>query len=331
MRGGGDIFFNKINSFIKQNTPTFKERKDAIIKVLENSKVGYNSSIARSVTPARMDFNKSSRFKNTLKATIDYLNAISDVNTNDLDKVKFPQYPIVNELADVLLDIFKIEPNMKDDEKKNNFILQFIYIKIYILFIEFQYFCNRINDIKNYNIVEPLKEDVGLLAAETAAKEEAEKKLAAETTAKEEAEKKLAAETTAKEEAEKKLAAETEEKEKAKKELAAETAAKKIVEEKYKLLEDNILTIDEEYFKNAYDNAISKFKNGQDFDKILDNITNIWNMLKDDIKSKYKEEITNIINVKIPKLKGNRKLPIWARQDISGGKRKINSLKTKRK
>ena len=103
------------------------------------------------------------------------------------------------------------------------------------------------------------------------------------------------------------------------------------MKKKYKLLEDNILTIDEEYFKNAYDNAISKFKIGQDFDKILDNITNIWNMLKDDIKSTYKEEIKDIINVKIPKLKGNRDFPIWARQNISGGKKKINSSRTKRK
>ena len=127
------------------------------------------------------------------------------------------------------------------------------------------------------------------------------------------------------------MAAEKEAKKAVQEELAAEKEKNKILDNKIKLLEGNILTIDEDYFKNAYDNAISKFKIGQDFDKILDNITTIWNMLKEDIKSKYKEEIKNIINVKIPKLKENRTLPIWARQDISGGKKKINSSRTKRK
>jgi hypothetical protein len=328
MRGGGnDIFFNKINLFITQNLQPFNTHKDAIIKVLENLKLGYNNSIARSVTPSIIDFNKSSRFKNTLKATIDYLNAIGNVNTKDPDKVKFPQYPIVNELADVLLDIFTNDHNMTDEKNKNDFILQFIHIKIYILFIEFLYFCNRINDIKNYNIVEPPNDLKNT-------KDKLEEDLTAEKEARKKAEEELAEEKIATDAVKAELAAE-------KKTTEAANAAKeetnrklKEAEEKYKLLEDKILTIDEDYFKNALD-EVKKNINSKEFTKVekkIKAIIAIWEILRDDSIIKNNNDIKEIIEeIKKLNLENNDKLILSLAGFSSGGKRKINSSRTKRK
>ena len=355
MRGGDDTFFDKINEFITQNTPLFKTRKDDIIKVLEKSKVGYNSSIARSVTPARMDFNKSSRFKNTLKATIEYLNAIDNVDGKTPAIVKFPLFPVANELADVLLDIFTNEDDMKDIKRRNNLILQFIYIKIYILFIEFKYFCNRIEDIKNYKIVEPPKvEDAAVaelaaaiedLAKEKEAKEKAEEDLAKEKKATEAA-------NTAKEKAEEELAKEKEAKDKAKdkaeEDLTAEKEAKdaantkfkeaeekyKLLEEKYKLLEDHILTIDEDYFKNAL-NEVGKNFNSKEFTKVekeINAIIALWEILSDDSVIKKDTNIQKIIeDIKKLNVENKDKLILSSAGFSGGGKRKINSSRTKRK
>ena len=313
MRGGDYIFSAKIKDFVTLNTPTFKLHKDAIIKVLQSSMIGYNS-IARSLTPSRLDFNKSSRFKNTLKTTIDYLNAIGNIiskNPNP-DDVKFPLYPVANELADVLLDILDKDGNMKGIKQRNDLILQFIYIKIFILFTEFEYFCVRIKDIREYNIVEaPQVEGVAELAAANTEKDAAVAELATEKEAKKKVDAELA-----------KLTA-------AKKTVEAEFAETKIkyqeTEEKFKLLEENILTIDEDYFKNALNNAKNKYIKGEysEATKILDNIIAIWQILSDDSELKKNITISEIINDKIPILKRT--------YGLGGGKRKINSSRTKRK
>ena len=341
MRGGDYIFSAKIKDFVTLNTPTFKLHKDAIIKVLQSSMIGYNS-IARSLTPSRLDFNKSSRFKNTLKTTIDYLNAIGNIiskNPNP-DDVKFPLYPVANELADVLLDILDKDGNMKGIEQRNDLILQFIYIKIFILFTEFEYFCDRIKDIREYNIVEaPQVEGVAELAAANTEKDAAVAELATEKEAKKKVDAELATANAAKKEVDAELVAEKEAKKKVDAELAKLTAAKKAVEaefaetkikyqeteEKFKLLEENILTIDEDYFKNALNNAKNKYIKGEysEATKILDNIIAIWQILSDDSELKKNITISEIINNEIPILKRT--------YGLGGGKRKINSSRTKRK
>ena len=330
MRGGDYIFSAKIKDFVTLNTPTFKLHKDAIIKVLQSSMIGYNS-IARSLTPSRLDFNKSSRFKNTLKTTIDYLNAIGNIiskNPNP-DDVKFPLYPVANELADVLLDILDKDGNMKGIEQRNDLILQFIYIKIFILFTEFEYFCDRIKDIREYNIVEaPQVEGVAELAAANTEKD-AKKKVDAELATANAAKKEVDAELVAEKEAKKKVDAELAKLTAAKKAVEAEFAETKIkyqeTEEKFKLLEENILTIDEDYFKNALNNAKNKYIKGEysEATKILDNIIAIWQILSDDSELKKNITISEIINDEIPILKRT--------YGLGGGKRKINSSRTKRK
>lgn len=330
MRGGDYIFSAKIKEFVTLNTPTFKLHKDAIIKVLQSSMIGYNS-IARSLTPSRLDFNKSSRFKNTLKTTIDYLNAIGNIiskNPNP-DDVKFPLYPVANELADVLLDILDKDGNMKGIEQRNDLILQFIYIKIFILFTEFEYFCDRIKDIREYNIVEaPQVEGVAELAAANTEKD-AKKKVDAELATANAAKKEVDAELVAEKEAKKKVDAELAKLTAAKKAVEAEFAETKIkyqeTEEKFKLLEENILTIDEDYFKNALNNAKNKYIKGEysEATKILDNIIAIWQILSDDSELKKNITISEIINDEIPILKRT--------YGLGGGKRKINSSRTKRK
>lgn len=346
MRGGDEIFYHKIQGFITKNTPIFKEKKEAIIKVLNDSMIGYNNSIGRSLTPSRLDFNKSSRFKNTLKATISYLNAIGNISTIEPTLVKFPLYPVANELADVLLDILDNKDIMKDIEQRNDLILQFIYIKIFILFTEFNYFCDRINYIKEYNIVEaPQVEGVAELATLTAAKEAVDAELAAANAEKDAAVAKLATANAEKNKAIAALAAANAQKDKINEELVAEKEARKQVEtefaeakrkhqesyDNFKLSTDNILTIDEDYFMNAYANAKIKYGKGEDVKaiKILDNIIAIWKLLKDDTELKKNNEISKIINDEIPKLKRSYKeAPDWLNK---GGKRKINSSRTKRK
>ena len=139
------------------------------------------------------------------------------------------------------------------------------------------------------------------------------------------------------------LAAANAQKDKINEELAAEKEAKKQVEaefayakrkyqeseENFKLSTDNILTIDEDYFMNAYANAKIKYGKGEDVKaiKILDNIIAIWKLLKDDTKLKKNEEISKIINDEIPKLKRSYKeAPDW----LNKGGKKISS-RTKRK
>ena len=115
----------------------------------------------------------------------------------------------------------------------------------------------------------------------------------------------------------------------AKKAVEAEFAETKIkyqeTEEKFKLLEENILTIDEDYFKNALNNAKNKYIKGEysEATKILDNIIAIWQILSDDSELKKNITISEIINDEIPILKRT--------YGLGGGKRKINSSRTKRK
>ena len=293
MRGGDEIFYHKIQGFITKNTPIFKEKKEAIIKVLNVSMIGYNNSIGRSLTPSRLDFNKSSRFKNTLKATISYLNAIGNISTIEPTLVKFPLYPVANELADVLLDILDNKDIMKDIEQRNDLILQFIYIKIFILFTEFKYFCDRINYIKEYNIVEaPQVEGVAELATLTAAKKAVEAELATANAAKNAVDAELA--TT------------------------------------QKLLQNNdIITINNVYFENAFKKAQENYRNGllSKAKDILNNISGIWNMLKDDSSLKKDKKIIKIMKDVIV-LNEN----ITDQDEFEGGgKRKKISSRTKRK
>jgi chromosome segregation ATPase len=179
---------------------------------------------------------------------------------------------------------------------------------------------------------------ISALTTETAAKDAAISALTTETAAKDAAISALTTETAAKDAAISALTTETAAKDAAISALTTETAAKdaantklKEAEEKYKLLEDHILTIDEDYFNNAYENAKKKYMEGKELEgnKILDNITAIWGMLKDDIKLKTNKKIDDIIKNDIPKLKKNYNVaPDWLNK---GGKRKINSSRTKRK
>jgi hypothetical protein len=363
MRGGNDTFFDKINEFITQNTSLFKKHKLAIIAVLEKSKEEYNKGKLRGIIPAKIDSNKSSRFKNTLKATIEYLNDIDNVGGKIPDIVKFPLFPVANELADVLLDMFKNEDELKDTNRRNDLILQFIYIKIYILFVEFQYFCNRINDIKNYKIVEPPKvKGVAELAAETAAKEKAEADLAdiklENVKVKNElADIKLENVKVKKELADKgvndssivaELSEVKVENKKVKIDLGNANTAKdaantkfkeaeekfKLLEEKYKLLEDKILTIDEDYFKNALDEVEKNF-NSREFTKVekkIKAIIAIWEILRDDSVIKRDTNIQKIIeDIEKLNVENKDKLILSSAGFSGGGKRKINSSRTKRK
>ena len=280
-----------------------------VVKVLQSSMIGYNS-IARSLTPSRLDFNKSSRFKNTLKTTIDYLNAIGNIisKNQNPDDVKLPLYPVANELADVLLDILDKDVNMKGIEQRNDLILQFIYIKIFILFTEFKYFCDRIKAIKEYKIVEaPQVEGVAKLDTLTAAKDKVDADLIAANAAKD----------------------------KVKAELATAEEKYKGLDNKKKLLEKNILTIDEAYFKNAFDNAKNLSDNDDylEAEKILTNINDIWSMLIDDSKIKKNNNIQQIIK-DINKLITENEEKYKGALSMSGGgggKRKKISSRTKRK
>jgi len=166
------------------------------------------------------------------------------------------------------------------------------------------------------------------LATATTAKDKAIEELATATTAKDKAERVLAEEKKAKEEANTKLAAANVATDAVKAELAAEKEAKKAVEAEFaatqKQLKSNIITIDKKYFSSAFLKAELKYNEGlyDDAKEILTNITAIWEMLKNDEIKKIMENDVIILKAKIDNQRTN---------SHGGGKRKINSSRTKRK
>jgi len=260
-----------------------------------------------------------------------------DKHIAQIDKFKSKKIKEIPNLLDLLELCKYINIIGTTDDGYNKEIL---YRNIIILYI--YNFFELIKDIiENNNVDIDIDDKVALpvvdntkdkaieeLATATTAKDKAIEELATATTAKDKAERVLAEEKKAKEEANTKLAAANVATDAVKAELAAEKEAKKAVEAEFaatqKQLKSNIITIDKKYFSSAFLKAELKYNEGlyDDAKEILTNITAIWEMLKNDEIKKIMENDVIILKAKIDNQRTN---------SHGGGKRKINSSRTKRK
>jgi hypothetical protein len=302
-----------------------------IITALENNSLVYDDIFDKII-------GQFDKIVDDLKKKKDRKNThISQIGKFKLKNIQ--DIPSLLDLKNLLFYINKIEGYDKID-------INILYSNIIILYI--YNFFELIKDIIENNNVDIDIDDKVALPVVDNTKDKAIEELATATTAKDKAIEELATATTAKDKAERELATATTAKEKAEKELAEEkktteaaNAAKeetnrklKEAEEKYKLLEDKILTIDEDYFKNALD-EVKKNINSKEFTKVekkIKAIIAIWEILRNDSIIKNNNDIKEIIEeIKKLNLENNDKLILSKAGFSSGGKRKINSSRTKRK
>jgi hypothetical protein len=344
MKGGGG-FKEKCSAFFD----TYKDDYNTAIKYIDTK---LTELILEAKDGKDVLYYRARNATNTHKLRLSVINSIIKIENEKIYKIKYEAFTenmiriAYEDLYDLLNNINlyeekKITPKIKDDEK---FYKNIIFCKIFTLMLDFKYLCS-IDNIGNINIAEDVATssavDVDLaaekdavsaeLATANAAKKQVDAELATEKEAKKAVDAELVAEKEAMKAVQEEFAAEKEAKKAVDAELTAAEEKYKILDDKIKLLEENILTIDEDYFNNAYENAKKKYMDGKDFEgnKILDNITAIWEMLKDNIDLKTNKKIDDIIKIDIPKLKKNYNVaPDWLNK---GGKRKINSSRTKRK
>ena len=246
-----------------------------------------------------------------------------DKHIAQIDKFKSKKIKEIPNLLDLLELCKYINIIGTTDDGYNKEIL---YRNIIILYI--YNFFELIKDIIENNNVDIDIDDKVALPVVDNTKDKAIEELATATTAKDKAERVLAEEKKAKEEANTKLAAANVATDAVKAELAAEKEAKKAVEAEFaatqKQLKSNIITIDKKYFSSAFLKAELKYNEGlyDDAKEILTNITAIWEMLKNDEIKKIMENDVIILKAKIDNQRTN---------SHGGGKRKINSSRTKRK
>jgi hypothetical protein len=347
MRGGDGTLFDKFCiEFLNNNRKNYNEGLEPIISELDN--LHQNIKKVRGKQPFNTDLtaelNKVKKNKTYKFKIPDDLN---DINNKEI--YKFDDYSLDAQIKLILImlkeigDSYTTTREVIEKDKINPLLKKIIFNTICKFFYHLKNMCNLYPDIvgnidlgditdikKTLHENDAVKEE---LAKVKAAKEEAEKKLAAANDAVKE---ELAKVKAAKEEAEKKLAAANDAKEKAEKELVAETAAKEKVKKDLDAAENekstNALSLKFaiiNYFENQIA-AIDYFKsnsdsNGDEQDKkIASKMRDALIDEYDDMKS-YLDEIKSNVE-----LKGKiEKITSYSLN--GGGKRKINSSRTKRK
>jgi hypothetical protein len=356
MRGGGS-FNEYCKTFLNANNTKYNADIDIIKDNLKNLHTNIKPlrSGLKSISDTALisEFRRlvnDKTYENNIPSDLKIVNFKYDNVVYSLDKqIKFLNI-MLSEIPNYQGNSGNSDEIIKDEDI-NILTKKIIFNIIYKLFYHFKQICDKYSKVGDIDLgeitkVEDVKKGKDAVDTELAAEKEAKKAVEAELVAEKEAKKavdaELAKETAAKDAAVAELATANTAKKQVEAELAKETAAKdaantkfKKAEEKYKLLqENNILTIDEKYFKNAYDNAknLSGIEDYVKTEKILNNILAIWENLKDDSIIKRDAKIQKIIgDIETLKKENDEKYKAALSLSGGGGKRKINSSRTKRK